>query len=130
MQDVSLVALIGRLVVSLAVVLALMAAAAWALRRHAAPSRGRGQGTAVIEIVARHGLSRTASIAVVRAGGKALVLGVTDASVNVLAEADGELMQYAPDPDRTSGPGGGDVHALRPWKNLIDTLRDRTVRRS
>ena len=52
-----------------------------------------GQVAAPIEVVARRGLGRNVSIAVVRAGGKALVLGMTDSSVRVLAEADPDSIE-------------------------------------
>ncbi|HET9442525.1 MAG TPA: flagellar biosynthetic protein FliO [Acidimicrobiales bacterium] len=127
----SLLSLFGRLLVSMAVVLALMAIAAKVMRRRGVGvGPGRPGRRATIEIVARHGLSRNASIAVVRAGGKALVLGVTDTAVRVLAEADAAALEQPPDDDRTSHPGDGAAAPLRTWKDLIESVRERTVRRS
>ena len=131
MEDVSLLSLLGRLVVSLAVVLALMAVAAKVMRRRGVvPGGPRSGRRAAIEVVARHGLTRNASIAVVRAGGKALVLGVTDSAVQVLAEADASTLEEPSDGDRTSPPGGGPAAPLRTWKDLIESVRERTVRRA
>lgn len=129
MEDVSVLALFGRLVVSLAVVLGLMAVAARLLRRRGLGGIAPRGHRAVIEVVARHGLSRGASIAVVRAAGKALVVGVTDAGVSLLAEADPETLDHDMDADRTSDPRGGS-HPAQAWKTVLDGLRERTVRRS
>lgn len=77
------VATIGRVCVSLAAVLGVM----WVLaRRMRRPSKGRSARN--IEVLDRAQLSRTASVAVVRIGGQALVLGVADAHVSVLGETD------------------------------------------
>lgn len=79
-MDVAVTAL--RVVVSLAVVLGLI----WFLARSA---RRRGLGNSVdvqrFSVVARHSLGRNAGVAVVRIGDEALVLGVTEQSVQLLA---------------------------------------------
>ena len=135
MEDVSLFALFARLAVSLGVVLAAMALAAKVLKKRAMPgSGGRARRIAPIEVLARHGLGRSASVAMVRAGGKVLVLGVTDAAVSVLAEADPDALEAEDVPSGghwTAVTGGGPV--ARPdwtWKAMIDAARERTVRRS
>lgn len=135
MSDVSLISLFARLLVSLAVVLAVMALAGKAMRRRSFPNgmprRGR---VAPIEVLARQGLGRSASVALVRAGGKVLVLGVTETNVNVLGEADESAVLLEEDAgsgaDWTALPGdGGLLRPGRSWKAVVDAARDRTVRR-
>src|SRR3954468_24508152 len=99
MGDVSLISLFARLIISLAVVLGLMTLAGRALRRRAVPGMSRRARVAPIEVLARQGLGRTASVAMVRAGGKVLLLGVTDTNVNLLGEADDEALLH------DDGPG-------------------------
>lgn len=135
MEDVSLFALFARLAVSLAIVLGAMALAAKVLKKRAMPgSGGRTRRIAPIEVLARHGLGRTASVTMVRAGGKVLVLGVTDASVSVLAEADPDALEAEDEPQGghwTASPIGGPLARTDwTWKAMIDAARDRTVRRS
>ena len=76
------VAMLGRLLVSLAFVLGLM----WLLaRRVKRPTKANGK---LVDVLSRQQLTRTASVAVVRVGQQALILGVTDGQVSVLGEAD------------------------------------------
>jgi flagellar protein FliO/FliZ len=136
--DVSLFTLLIRVVVSLGVVLAVMAAAAAVLRRSgvvgAAPAgrRGARRRNLALEVIARHGLSRSSSIAVVRLGERALVLGVTEHQVTLLTEVDPAELAAPPELDDTlagtAGPGIGP--GTLPWKVALDQLRERTVRRS
>lgn len=126
MEDVSLLSLAGRLVFSLAVVLILMALLAKVLRNRTMPGLGRPSVRRdLLQIVARQSLSRSASVAVVQAGERALVLGITETGVNLLAELDPEALQ--PDePDDTEGP-----LAMNPsWRGFVDVLRERSVRRT
>ena len=132
MGDVSLFSLFARLLVSLAVVLAVMALAGRAMRKraypHGAPRRGKA---APIEVLARQGLGRSASVAVVRAGGKTLLLGVTETNVNVLGEADelGFIEEDRPGAEWTALPGDGAIRPSWTWKAMLDAARERTVRR-
>ncbi len=124
MEDVSVVTLLGRLLVSLVVVFGLMALAARALRRRGLGSSG--QPGSRIEVLARQGLGRSSSVQLVRVAGRTLVLGVTEASVSVLGEADPLLLaaEQALEPD---------AEAPRPapgWGPLVEALKERTVRRS
>jgi flagellar biogenesis protein FliO len=48
-----------------------------------------------LQVLARHGLSRTASVSVVQVGEHVLVLGVTESSVEVLRELDPAELSYA-----------------------------------
>jgi len=134
-MDTSLFALLVRVVVSLGVVFGLMAGAAAVLRRSGlagtAVSGRRGLRRAVpVEIVARHGLSRAASVAVVRLGGRGLVLGVTDQQVTLLTEIDAAELDTPPDEQPAGPPAPGIGAGSLPWKVALEQLRERTVRRS
>ena len=124
MEDLSVVAMLGRLLVSLAVVFALMAVAARLARRRGLGSTGTTAATR-IEVLARQGLGRNSSVQLVRVAGRTLVLGVTDASVQVLGEADPLLLAaeqaLTPEPD-AARPAAG-------WSTLVEALQARTVRR-
>jgi flagellar biogenesis protein FliO len=132
MGDVSLVSLFARLVVSLAVVLGLMTMAGRALRNRTNGGAPRRTRVAPIEVLARQGLGRSASVTMVRAGGRVLVLGVTDTQVNLLAE--GEEPSGVEDDgsgaEWTALPGNGPDRSGWTWKAMLDTARERTVRRS
>ncbi len=125
MTDGSVVALFARLLVSLAVVLALLWVLGRALRTRG--MGGAGRAGALIEVLARQPLGRTASIAVVRAGGKALIVSITESQVRLLAEADPDSL-VGPEADWTAPPGDA-PHPGQPWKTLLERARERTVRR-
>ena len=98
------VSLIGRLLVSLAAVLGVI----WVLARRMKRTTG-GTATQLIDVLGRQQLSRTASVAVVRVGEQALVLGVTDAQVSVLGETDlgtAQAMVAGPAEPRRASPRG------------------------
>jgi flagellar biogenesis protein FliO len=90
-------------------------------------------GQSQIELVARRGLSRSSSIAVVKFGDRNLVVGVTDAAVSVLADIDDAALGG---PRRVSGeleatrtsPSRG-VRPVPARMALLDAMRERTVRR-
>ena len=135
-----------RLIVSLGTVLALMFVLARFLNRrqiHIGGGRaGTGRGAAraggsthrrraapVLEVVSRQALSRASSLAVVRVSGRLLLLGVTESTVSVLREIDDEpedvqegtgIPEDRPVLRLASGEGVGAV---------LDSLRERTVRR-
>jgi hypothetical protein len=168
--------LLVRLVISMAVVMAVMAGAAHLVRRRQGLSGGltaakagrpggrhagaasrarRGRPEPACEIVFRRPLSKGASIAVVQAGGSQYLLGVTDRSVNLLAEvplaapagtdgAEAPLATLTALPARRTGTDNWDGTGRTPapmaapegdglpataWKLAIDSLRERTVRR-
>lgn len=135
MSSTSTAELFVRLALSFAVVLGLMVVASRVFTRGRGPARlaraGRRSGNP-IEVVAHRSLGRRSSIVVVRAGGKGLVLGVTDAAVQVLAEAEPEVVLPPLPQPSTSGttPTGGPPPATRTWKAVVDDLRERTVRRT
>lgn len=125
MEDISVAALLGRLAVSMAIVLGLLWLAARVARKRGLGNTG-GSGGTRIEVLARQGLGRTSSVQLVRVAGRTLVLGVTDTSVSVLGEADPLLLeveqaiaQAAPAPDARPVPG---------WGPLLEAVRDRTAR--
>ena len=131
MEDLSVVALLGRLAVSMAVVLTLLGLAAKLLRRRGLG--GTGGGSTRIEVLARHGLGRTSSVQLVRVAGRTLVLGVTDTSVSLLGEGEA-LGLEVPDPARSSSTGSRLVPEPRSglqvpgWGPLLEAVKDRTAR--
>ncbi len=144
MPDSSVLGLVVRLLLSLGVVIGLMLLLAAALRKRGlvvgGVSRGRGRGPAWdIDILARKGLGRTAQLAVVRAAGRTLVVGITEQRVTMLAEADPNTVAALTTLDefdiegggvqRTGSRGPGTAGTGPTWKTMIDVVRDRTVRR-
>lgn len=89
MADASIPALLLRLVVSMGVVIGLMLLAARVLRRSSASMGGGGRKTkrTPINLAALQPLTKSAHVAVVRAAGRELVLGVTDHQVTLLHSA-------------------------------------------
>lgn len=77
-----MLALLGRVVLSLAIVLAVMWFAARALRR----GQRRTSSGMTLEVLARAPLAQRSSVAVVQVGDRALVLGVTESRVELLSE--------------------------------------------
>jgi flagellar protein FliO/FliZ len=115
-----------RILVALVVVLGLMWAIARVARR---PLGGRGGAVAVM---ARQPLTRTASVAVVRVGEQAYVLGVTDQNVSLLAEADPAAIEAAASshevrekvPLDALGPKlAGSALSPATWRQAVDALR-------
>jgi flagellar biosynthetic protein FliO len=124
----STVVLLVRVAVSLAVVLGLLVLAARFARR--GPLAGAaGRSGARVEVVARQGLGRNASLVVVRALERALVLGVTESSVSLLADGDVSLLDLADAPGTVRSVDGLDARPSA-WKAVVEQLRDRTARRS
>jgi flagellar protein FliO/FliZ len=144
MTDASVLGLLVRLVISLAVVLGLMALAAKAVKGRTGSLLGARAGSAT-EVLARQSLARGASVQVVRLGDRVIVLGVTEASVSYLTEAD--AADFASTIDmRQDGAGeprrGDDQRAARTRfaqnasrrsgsarMGILEALRDRTARR-
>jgi flagellar protein FliO/FliZ len=88
------VAVVGRLLLSLAFVLGLM----WLIaRRVKRGPGGRGRSGRLIDVLSRQQLSRTASVAVVRVMDQALIVGVTDGQITVLGETDLQAAQASLD---------------------------------
>ncbi len=122
MTNASLAVVLLRLVLAVAVVVGLLLLTARLTRRVGERSAGSGRG--VITVAARQPLSRTASIAVVHAAGRTLVVGITDGHVTLLSDQDGPVTSSPSEPI--------DLSTLTPAgarRSMLSTLRDRTVRR-
>ncbi len=110
-----------RIACSLAVVFVLL----WGLARLARrPLGGRGGGQ--LRVVARQQLGRGSSVAIVRVADRALVLGVTDAGVSLLADADAALFdEPAPAPAPREGALAGSALSPAVWRQALAALRGR-----
>jgi flagellar biosynthetic protein FliO len=130
MSTASTLALFARLLVSLGVVIGLMWLAARVVRRRGLGGYGnapRGPGVQ-IDIVARRTLGRNASIAVVRAGDQAMILGVTDQHVTKLADADLDAIDLGSAEGQWTAPTQGPDGPTPSWKAMLDQMRERTAR--
>jgi flagellar protein FliO/FliZ len=121
-----------RIFFSLAVVLVLMWALAKVARRPLA-----GRGGEALSVLARQALTRGASVAVVRVGEKAYVLGVTDQNVTLLAEAEPAAIEAAAHPHHEvreqlpldnlgpagTGPLAGSALSPSTWRYAATALR-------
>jgi flagellar protein FliO/FliZ len=123
-EDLSVLGMLSRLLVSLVVVFGLMALAGRVVRRRGLAGSGSA-ATSRIEVLARQGLGRTSSVQLVRVAGRTLVLGVTEQSVQVLGEADPLLLAaeqaLVPEVQQTRQTPG--------WGPLLEALKERTARR-
>ena len=77
------VAIIGRMLLALVLVLGLM----WGLARFARKPLG-GKADRVMAVLARQQINRNASVTVLRVMDRALVLGVTEQGIRLIAETD------------------------------------------
>jgi len=129
----SFAGLLGRLIVSIGVVLAVMWLAAKAVRNRNIGGMRKASSGASIEVLARQSFGKNASVAIVRAGDKALVIGVTDSQVNLLAEADAKALADKDsegfEPVGQGTAAGRGTRPIQPWKTMLEQLRERTVRR-
>lgn len=148
------VAVIGRLLVSLAAVLGLM----WFLARRSG-KRGPRRSGQLIDVLGRQQLGRTSSVAVVRVLDQALILGITEGQVSVLGATDLDAAQASIEsaaaartprvkPVRAGGPAvlppgvsatdlavaarrgplAGSALSPATWKQAVEAMRERTVR--
>jgi len=136
----------------MAVVIVVMYIAARVLKTRGFPGLGRigavPPGTIattpeVLQILGRQGVGKGASVAIVQAGAKKLVLGVTDSQISLLAELEDEMSKPSrastrrPELDemngstqRTGTPESLALAGLDPaWKAVLEQVRERTVRR-
>ena len=144
----SLASLLPRLFISMAVVIVLMYVAARVLKNR---QSGRGFGSGVArkvaatqpaspQIIGRQGVGKNASVTVVQVGKRTLVLGVTDRQVSLLTELDGtasstearvDLDEVIGGTNRTAPPASlASVSSDPAWKELLEQVRERTVRRA
>ena len=120
-----------RIAFSLLIVLGLMWGLAKVLRR---PLAGRSGGA--LSVVARQQLTKGSSVAVVRVADRALILGVTDAGVSLLADADIDVIEaYLPERNvrreavslpTQPAPANrldGSILSLNTWKQAASALR-------
>ncbi|MFL6160968.1 MAG: flagellar biosynthetic protein FliO [Jatrophihabitantaceae bacterium] len=149
----STIAIIGRMLLALVLVLGVM----WALARWARKPMGVGKGERVMTVLARQQLSRSSSVTVLKLMDRALVLGVTEQGVQLLTEAElapiEQALTVSATPRRRAAepalaaetvsglparpalpaalPGGLDGSILSPgtWKQLLGAAREMTVRR-
>jgi flagellar protein FliO/FliZ len=117
---VSTVAIIGRMLLALVLVLGVM----WALARWARKPMGVGKGERVMTVLARQQLSRGSSVTVLKLMDRALVLGVTEQGVQLLTETElAPIEQVLTVPAQPRRPLAlGNVFAARPAPELDGTL--------
>lgn len=142
-----MVVLALRIGFSLLVVLALM----WGLAKVARRPLARRGGAGGLTVVARHQLSRSASVAVLNVAGRGMLLGITEHQVSLLGETDLAELERLGEPARRSpvrldggleagtdagatgaglaGKLAGSVLSPRTWSQTVDFLRDRTARK-
>lgn len=144
--------LLVRLVVSLGVVIGLMLILAGTLRKRGilvggasgGGRNGKARSAAMLDIVARKPLGRNAQLAVVRAGDKTLVIGITEHQITMLSEtdsawldepSDGNLFdadqgsEHSMETQRTGFLAAAQRGTFPTWKTMLEDVRDRTVRR-
>ncbi len=81
------VALVGRLLISLAFVLGVMWLIARRVRKNSTGGRAKARNSSkLIDVLGRQQLTKSSSVAVVRVLEQALIIGVTDGHVSVLGE--------------------------------------------
>lgn len=132
--------LLGRMALSLLVVLVLMGAVAHLARRRGGLALGGlgkpGTRTGRLQIVSRHNVAKSSSLAVVRVGGRELLIGVTPSTISLLIEAEEGGLTAQADPATIPEAAQGSAsltpgfRSPSPWTVMVDQLRERTVRRA
>lgn len=87
-----------------------------------------------LQVIARQGVGRKANVAIVRAGDKTLVIGVTEQQVSLLSELEhieldheaNEIDVHWTDIDMEA-PAGAPSPS---WKGLLTQIREQTVRKA
>jgi len=138
-NTVSVTSLLFQLVIGLGVVLGVIALVAKVLRGRAGLAMGPGRRQGVLAVIGRQSLTKGTSVAVVRAGQRFYLLGITPQSVRSLGELDPAELETHDDggPLVPNDGGNGIVAAFqttkqRPnatWTSTIEQLRELTVRR-
>lgn len=140
-NTVSITSLLFQLVVGLGVVLGVIALVAKVLRGRAGMAIGAARRQGVLAVIGRQSLTKGTSVAVVRAGQRVFLLGITPQSVRSLAELDPAELDAQVEgggPTETYDGANGIVAAFpttkqRPtttWMSTIEQLRELTVRRA
>ena len=130
--------LVLRVLLSLGIVLAVL----WLAARGLRSSQRRSSSGVSVDVLARQPLTQKASVAVVRLGERALVLGVTETRVDLLGEMD---LADVLAPVAEVGPGlagvtvvqdtpprgmlTGSALSAQTWSRAVDAVRTMTVRR-
>lgn len=88
----------------------------------------------LVEVLGRQSLGKNASVSVVRAGGRTLVLGIGESGVTLLTELETELeepevAETQTTPTLLSVPTVGVADTTDVFKNILDQVRERTVRK-
>ncbi|MGH9103579.1 MAG: FliO/MopB family protein [Acidimicrobiales bacterium] len=132
----TLVDLLLRMVLALAVVFGLLAFSARVAKRRGIGGLRLGRRQPV-EVVSRTGLSKSASVVVVRVGERDLLLGVTSTHVELLVEAEEGALCPSDLVEEPRRGGYGKASALRgaatpasAWTAMLEHVRERTVRRA
>ena len=127
-------ALLGRMALSLGVVLLVVAG----LARLARQRGGLGFGPvrrAKLDVLVRQPVAKAATLAVVRVGGRDLLVGITPSTISLLLDTEeGSLVPAAgteEEPVGLQGMGSATqgMFPSSPWKVMLESLRERTVRR-
>ena len=129
-DDVNVLELLLRLALSLGLVVAIIVVATKVLRQRAVFGLGRRTAGPRLDVLDRAQVSRSASVAVVRVGGRALVVGVTEQSVSLLAEAPELIDRYEQEEAERTAPPGERAAPETTRMNFFEALRESTVRRS
>jgi flagellar protein FliO/FliZ len=122
--------LFARLIISLGFVIGLMWFAARVVRRRGlgGAASGARRSNVSVDIVARRTLGRNASIAIVRTGNQAMVIGVTDHMVTKLADTDLDAIELDNAGDQWTAPASGPTGPAPSWKAMLNQMRDKTAR--
>lgn len=127
MANSSIAVVLLRLVLAVGVVVGLLLLTARLTRRVGTKSQGTGRAT--LRVLARQPLSRNASVAIVSAGSRTFIIGVTDAHVTLLGETDLDgaaglpTDALPPELSSTARPSPGTS------TSFLEALRQRTLRR-
>lgn len=113
-ESPSTLMLMLRLALSLGLVLAMVGAVTWALRRRGMLGPTQRGASGRLEVLDRKSLGKHASLVVARVGGVAVLVGVTDQNVTVLSEDPRiDAAWTAPEPD--AGLTGDVADLERMW---------------
>ncbi|MGY6499362.1 MAG: flagellar biosynthetic protein FliO [Acidimicrobiales bacterium] len=130
--EVNAVEVIVRLLASLGMVVAVILFAARALRKRGGLRLGLGRSDTApkLDVLDRTQLTRNASVAVVRVGGRGLVVGITENTVTLLAEAPELVDRYEQDEAERTAPRTEHDAPGTTRMNFLEAMREATVRRS
>lgn len=157
-SDMSITTLLPRMFISMIVVIGLMWLAARVMKNRQVPGSGvlrqsaAAKSAPALQVIAKQGTGGKTSVAIVRAGDKQLVLGLTEHNVSLLAELDSidlsaltnssnqnaKALRIAGDEEprqsKRQGTGVSGIAApaaasISARKGLLESVRELTVRR-